>query len=105
VTKEQQTAKELAAAAESRLKNLKLQTQKDCKARFTLNISTRLWFSYFLTIRHSKLGCRSLTSRDLKWNKCSPSSPPHLPPLPPPPSRAPHISRVTVGAGADGSSA
>jgi hypothetical protein len=34
VSKEQQAAKELAAAAEGRLKNLRLQTQKDCKARF-----------------------------------------------------------------------
>jgi hypothetical protein len=33
VTKEQQAAKELAAAAEVRLKNLRLQTQKDCKVR------------------------------------------------------------------------
>ena len=33
VSKEQQAAKELAAAAEGRLKNLRLQTQKDCKAR------------------------------------------------------------------------
>jgi hypothetical protein len=33
VTKEQQAAKELAAAAETRLKNLRLQTLKDCKAR------------------------------------------------------------------------
>ncbi len=92
MTKEQQTAKELAASAESRLKNLKLQTQKDCKARFAPNISTRLWFSYFLKIRLSKLGCRSLTSRDLKWNKCSPFSP-----FPPPPSQpAPRNSRALM---------
>jgi hypothetical protein len=31
VSKEQQAAKELVAAAETRLKNMRLQTQKDCK--------------------------------------------------------------------------
>jgi hypothetical protein len=32
VTKEQQVSKELVAAAEARLKTLRLETQKDCKA-------------------------------------------------------------------------
>jgi hypothetical protein len=42
VTKEQQAAKELAAAAETRLKNLRLQTLKDCKARWADNYHNQL---------------------------------------------------------------
>lgn len=69
MTKEQQAAKELAAAAELRLKNLRLQTQKDCKVcsgPCSLNRASVL----FLAIRIWKRGCSSWTKRDWKWNRC-----------------------------------
>jgi hypothetical protein len=57
VSKEQQAAKELAAAAELRLKNLRLQTQKDCKVRSGLCSFNSTWL-LFLAVRIWKRGCR-----------------------------------------------
>ncbi len=71
VSKEQQAAKELAAAAEARLKSMRLQTQKDCKVR---DPSSKARFKSagcvsLLSARLWRRGCRSWTRKGSKWRR------------------------------------